>query len=102
MTTRLHLVPRLRLRGAIPSLLHTSSWRDTLLSAETTLPVPSLFCIIMNAYKLTRWSRILFEMLTLAQSPFKELEYLLPGKKVKFSLCLTKHRAIKTYWGVEV
>jgi hypothetical protein len=27
LTTRLHLVPRLRKRGVIPLLLHTSSWR---------------------------------------------------------------------------
>jgi hypothetical protein len=24
------------------------------------------------------------------------------GKKVKLSLCLTKHHAMKTYWGMEV
>jgi hypothetical protein len=27
LTTHLHLVPRLRMRGAVPPLFHTSSWR---------------------------------------------------------------------------
>jgi hypothetical protein len=33
------------------------------------------------------------------------LKYLIKkdkGKKVKLSLCLTKHHAMKTYWGVEL
>jgi len=29
LTTHLHLVLRLRMRGAIPPLLHTSSWRGS-------------------------------------------------------------------------
>jgi hypothetical protein len=32
------LVPRLRMRGTVPPLSHTSSWRDASLSIGTTLP----------------------------------------------------------------
>jgi len=32
LMTHLHLVPMLRMRGAIPQLIHTSSWRVTKLS----------------------------------------------------------------------
>jgi len=33
-TARLHLVPRLRMHGAIPPLPNTSSWHGALLNSE--------------------------------------------------------------------
>jgi hypothetical protein len=38
MTTHLLLVPKLRMRGAIPPLPHTPAWRGAWLSTGTTLP----------------------------------------------------------------
>jgi hypothetical protein len=42
LTTHLHLVQRLRIRGAVPPLTHTTSWHGVQLSTQTnvTLPVP--------------------------------------------------------------
>jgi hypothetical protein len=37
VTTHHHLVPTLRMRGAIPPLTHTSPWRGTLSSTGKTL-----------------------------------------------------------------
>jgi hypothetical protein len=37
LTTHLHLVPRLLMRGAVPPLPQTYSWRGALLSIRTTL-----------------------------------------------------------------
>jgi hypothetical protein len=41
LITNLHLLPSLRMLGAISPLPHTSSWRGTQLSTGTTLPLPS-------------------------------------------------------------
>jgi hypothetical protein len=43
LTTRLHLVPRLRMRGAISPLSHPSSLRGTWLNTGTILPLPKGF-----------------------------------------------------------
>jgi len=40
LTTHILQVPRLRMRGAIPPLLPTSSWRCAWLNTGTALPVP--------------------------------------------------------------
>jgi hypothetical protein len=42
MLTILHLVPRLRIRGALPPLPHTTSRCITLLTTATILPLPLL------------------------------------------------------------
>jgi hypothetical protein len=42
MTTHLRLVPKLRIRGAIPPLPHTSSWSGAWLSTGSFLPSPYL------------------------------------------------------------
>jgi len=50
LTTRLRLQPRLRIRGAIPLLLHTFSDRLIWLITGTTLPLPlQLYNVIYNA-----------------------------------------------------
>jgi hypothetical protein len=40
LTTRLYIVPTLRMRGAIPPFPNTSSWHGALLSTRTILPLP--------------------------------------------------------------
>jgi hypothetical protein len=60
---------------------NTSSWRGAYLSTGTTLPLPR---------KLTSIPLIHITQPTTAQHT---------PVKVKLSLCLTKHRAMKTYWG---
>jgi hypothetical protein len=43
VTSHLQLMPRLRMHGAIPSLLHTYSWSSASLNIGTTLPYRSIF-----------------------------------------------------------
>jgi len=45
LTTHLHLVLRLRMRGAIPTLSHMSSWRGIYVNTTTTLTLPLLFLL---------------------------------------------------------
>jgi hypothetical protein len=51
LTTYLHLVPRLRMRGAILPLPHTSSWIGTYLSTGTTLRFSYLYSCIFCPLK---------------------------------------------------
>jgi len=43
-TTNLHLVPRLRMREAIPPLLNTPSWRGGQLKKSRGTTLPLTFC----------------------------------------------------------
>jgi len=45
LTTHLHLVPRLRMRGYIHPLPHTSSWGGAYLRTRITLPLHCLFYV---------------------------------------------------------
>jgi hypothetical protein len=67
LTIHLHLVPRSRMRGAIP-------------------PLPQ--------YAFTAWYSVKAEGQLYTITYFRAR-----GTKVKLSLCLTKHHAMKTYWG---
>jgi hypothetical protein len=52
LTTHLHLVPRSRMRGAIPPLPYTSSWRGAKLSTGTTLPFTFTFITSLHGINL--------------------------------------------------
>jgi hypothetical protein len=46
VTIHLHLMPKIRMRGAVPPFLNASSWRGVWLSTGTTLPfliIPLIF-----------------------------------------------------------
>jgi hypothetical protein len=50
LTTRLHLVPRLRIHGAVPLLHHTFSWHGTYLSTGITLHL--LLTFVMDTQRV--------------------------------------------------
>jgi hypothetical protein len=54
-----------------------------------------LYCLI--TFPLTRY-KVYLTFVTIVIEVYGFLE----GKKVKLSLCLTKHHAMKVYWGVEI
>jgi hypothetical protein len=51
-TTHFHLVSKLRMHGAIPPLIHTSSWRGSWINTGTSLPLPLLLEFAMNQKQL--------------------------------------------------
>jgi hypothetical protein len=56
LTTHLHPVPRSRMRGAIPPLPNTSSWRHVSLSTGTTLPLPGYEIRNRHSSMVQRWA----------------------------------------------
>jgi hypothetical protein len=101
LTPHLHLVPRSRMHGAIPPLPNTPSWRGAQLKHMDNFTILCKTRYLYRIFKcITLWYLVPVVCAQNCRSVVPtSFRSLLKGRKVKLSLCLTKHHAMKIYRG---